>query len=490
MDRHYHGTRQTSHYGDGVEQEMPDFDYFGAHHHNNPQSIQPYTTHTSFGELQAKHIISNGVLTVDSGLSLHTADRTSTSNVDYPQSRHTHHQRNHSNSTQSSHSSSYRSSGSSFSQWQPRFSAASTNSTWSQFSGFSEEQHITQTECAPDAPSAVISPGPPPPSFAAFGGSTVEPPAKRTTTAPRQQVAPKKEPFQTCVSRKKRSRSSQQLSRYWCTSCEEGFKEKYDWKRHEETYQERTEMFACELCNNVYFLDKDFVHHHQKSHRCRVCAEKQHVELARKPRLARSGWGCGFCSHFSNNWAERCNHISKHFEKEEKTMEDWHHSQVIFSLLQRPEILRHWCRLLEVKQRTGTPFRWRRHDTGRVEGFPESNVGPQLQDLLEYYNPGSESPATIVQIAFDKGLKERALPNLPVPEENLQPITHPPPQRVYSQPNQHAFDQNEEIGEVSSWPFLGTIPEDPFPATDVCTLDYDALSAAFSSSNGFSSFQH
>ncbi|PVI06856.1 hypothetical protein DM02DRAFT_377342 [Periconia macrospinosa] len=482
MDRHFSGTR----FGDGVEQDM-DFEmgssstaYFDAHHHIPQDPPHTYIAQSSYA--------------------LPPSEYTSSSSIEY-QTRQRAHQRNHSSSTQSSYSSGYRSSsGSSFSQWQPRLSAASTNSTWSQFSGFSEEQqHVAQTGCAPDSWSGDPVPSDPPSAATttpaarpALAGSTIEPSATRPI--PRPQQTPKKEPFQTCVSRKKRSRSSQQQSRYWCTSCKEGFKEKYDWKRHEETYQERTEMFACELCNNVYFLDKDFVHHHQKSHRCRVCAEKQHVELARKPRMSRTGWGCGFCNHFSSNWTERCNHISKHFEKEDKTMDDWHHSQVIFSLLQRPEILRHWCRLLEVKQRTGSPFRWRKHDTGRVEGFPESNCDPQLQDLLEYYTPEYGSTLTIVRLAFDTGLREKELPSLPVPEEAPEPLTQPPPQRISaSQTDQDRFSQNDLMGDVAPWSLvghLGTIPEDPFQPTDVCTLDYDALDAAFNDGHGYHSFPH
>jgi hypothetical protein len=311
-------------------------------------------------------------------------------------------------------------------------------------------------------------------------------PTKRVS---QRQSAQEKEPFHTCVSRPKRSRRSQKEPRYFCTSCEEGFREKYDWKRHEETYQERNEKYECGLCNNIYFLDKDFVHHHQKSHRCRVCVEKQHVGLARRARQARTGWGCGFCNHFSSEWTERCNHISRHFEKGE-TMMAWNHSQVIFSLLQRPEIIVAWCRLLESKQRTRFPFSWKPESTGRVEGYPEANAQPQLQDLLEYYTP-DQSAVELARLAFEKGRREKALPPPPVPEKDNEP--HYAQEYPPHQPTQPALRQqpflHDVINDVPSWnTFLGTILEDPSLPTGVC--DYDAFAAAFTdNSDEFHCFQ-
>lgn len=386
------------------------------------------------------------------------------------QTSHHSHGRQHSASAQSSHSSAHRSSGGSvFSSWQARSSVASSNSAWSSYSDYPPESYIPQAEQMLDARSSVASPPPDEP--------LPPPPAKRTH---QRQTSQDNESFLTCISRPKRSRRCAREPRYWCTACGEGFREKYDWKRHEETYQERTESFECELCLNVYFLDKDYIHHHRGSHRCQVCVPKRHVELARKKRTVRTGWGCGFCVHFSTNWSERCNHISEHFEKDKCTMADWKHSQVIWSLLQRPEILREWCQLLESKQRTQNPFSWKQSITGRSEGYPDTNQPPQLQDLLEFHT-FPQNAATIARLAFEAGLRTKESPSTPppVPEKDYhQPQTN---QRI-SLPRGESYSAIAcDPIEIAAWDtFLGTIPEDPFMPTNVVTLDYDTSHVAFS----------
>ncbi|KAF2441787.1 hypothetical protein P171DRAFT_79222 [Karstenula rhodostoma CBS 690.94] len=377
------------------------------------------------------------------------------------------HQRHHSASAQSNHSSVHRSSdGSVFSSWQPRSSVASTDTTWSHFSDLSSEQCIAQTEVL-EAQSPVAS------------LPSTRTPFRRTHE---RQPSQDREPFLTCVSRNKRSRRSTKEPKYQCTACSEGFQQKYDWKRHEETYQERTEMFECDLCLNVYFLEKDFIHHHQGSHRCQVCVPKRHVEMARKKRIARTGWGCGFCVHFSMSWQERCNHISEHFEKKGHTMADWKHSRVIWSLLQRPDILQEWCFLLETKQRTQNPFSWKESTTGRSEGYPDTDVQPQLQDLLEFY-PQSHDAAAIARLAFETGLRGMESPKAPppVPKKDQYP-SQPPQQSMFSQ-RQHSAPFSaavyDHMTESPIWNRLGAIPEDPFQPTNVVMLGYDALNAAF-----------
>ncbi|KAL5409705.1 hypothetical protein PMIN03_005833 [Paraphaeosphaeria minitans] len=380
------------------------------------------------------------------------------------------HQRHRSASSQSSHSSIHRSSnGSVFSSWQPqaRSSVASTNTTWSHCSDFCSE-HIAPTEDLLEAQCPIASP-----------------PSARTPSKQAYECRPSqdKERFLTCVLRNKRSRRSAKEPKYQCTACSEGFQQKYDWKRHEETYQERTEMFECELCMNVYFLEKDFIHHHQVSHRCQVCVPKKHVEMARKKRVARSSWGCGFCVHLSTSWLERCNHISGHFERKGHTMADWKHSRVIWSLLQRPEILQEWCYLLETKQRTQNPFSWKESTTGRSEGYPDTDAQPQLQDLLEFY-PQSHKAAAIARLAFEMGLREKELPKAPppVPKKDQYPQQLPRhsmyPQSQHSDPFSAAV--YDPMPDMPIWNGLGAIPEDPFQPTNVVTLDYDELNAAFS----------
>ncbi|KAI1549102.1 hypothetical protein PtrSN001C_001875 [Pyrenophora tritici-repentis] len=239
-----------------------------------------------------------------------------------------------------------------------------------------------------------------------------------TRRAIRRPSTQEKDYFRTCVSASKHSRSCSKEHKYFCTSCERFFVEKADWKRHEETYQERPEMFKCDLCPAIYFLEKDFATHHVQSHRCAPCAEnircnrKAHVLSARKQRMNRTGWGCGFCCHFSSDWTERCNHIAQHIEKEGLTKSRWYHSKVILSLLQRPEVYYEWTSLLRSAQPRITTCSWNQHSTGRVEGYPESNPTPQLQDYLEYFSPDQDA-ASLAQLAFDKMVKITAPPPVP-----------------------------------------------------------------------------
>lgn len=402
---------------------------------------------------------------------------------------HRSHRRHHSSSTQSTQSSAYRSSnGSAFSSWQPRDSVASSNTTWTQLSDLSQEQYIVETEQMLGAHSPIE----PPPA-----NVILEPVASTSQPAHRRQPSQEKEKesFLTCVSRIKKARRGTREPRYWCTSCEEGFREKYDWKRHEETYQERTDMFECDLCLNKYFLDKDFVHHHKGSHRCNLCVPHQHVERARKKRIARTGWGCGFCTHFSTDWTERCNHISQHFEKKGQTMRDWKHSKVINSLLQRPEILREFWRLLERdcslkgKQQTQRSFEWRAKTTGRKEGYPENKLEPQLQDLLEFFTPGQDA-AYIARLAFETGLCGKPSSDAPPPLPKDDRYTTQPIRQTTFHPEQNSASMHKTyhdnmhamsiMPDMSGWNgFLDPIVEDEWLPTNVVTLDDDSLNAAF-----------
>lgn len=296
-------------------------------------------------------------------------------------------------SSQSSASNYRSSSNSTFSQSHLRNSIASTNTTWSHFSESSREQHyVSQAEQALSALSSASYPQ----SNGAFPQPVVVP--KCLSQRP---VTQEKEPFSTCVSRAKRPRRSTKEPKYWCTSCSEGFGEKYDWKRHEATFQERLEMYECNLCNKNYYLDKDFILHHQKGHRCKTCVANEHVARAKRSRVQRTGWGCGFCLRFDSDWTERCKHIAWHFENGD-TMANWKHAKVILSLLQQPHVRTAWRNLIEEKQELFPNFGWNQTDTGRAEGYPDSDRRPQLQDLLEFFTP-DQNVSTLVQLAYEKG---------------------------------------------------------------------------------------
>jgi hypothetical protein len=81
-------------------------------------------------------------------------------------------------------------------------------------------------------------------------------------------------------------------------------------------------------------------------------------------------------------------------------MEQWNHSSVIYSLLQRPAILREWNAILERKKRAFIGFGWDQQSTGRVEGYPDSNPTLQLQDELEFFTP-YHNAAALARKAFD-----------------------------------------------------------------------------------------
>ncbi|KAF2833577.1 hypothetical protein CC86DRAFT_365433 [Ophiobolus disseminans] len=371
-----------------------------------------------------------------------------------------------STSTRSSASSNPRSSGNSlFSQLHNRASTVSTDSSWSNVSTLSRTHYLSQTEHSLTGNSSPLS------SHVASPIDDLKPPPLRKCAVPRTS-AQEKDHYTTCVSRKQRSRRSHTVQKYFCTSCKESFTEKADWKRHEETYQERFDEFQCDLCCAKYFLDKDFVTHHIKGHGCvscdkntksTKCSEKKHVRESRTKRVARSNWGCGFCYHISNNWIERCNHIAHHFDHENKTMADWNHSAVIYSLLQRPEILREWNAILENETRVFVGFGWNPQSTARVEGFPDSNHTLQLQDALEYFVPGQDA-AALARLAFDQAVRvERSPP--PVPPKDY---------RV-----NHKASLQDMMKETESWrQFVDSIIDDEQFPTGVTHLEDGSLDDA------------
>ncbi|KAJ4994211.1 homeobox and C2H2 transcription factor [Stagonosporopsis vannaccii] len=336
-----------------------------------------------------------------------------------------------------------------FSQWQTRSSMASTDSSYSQFSRVPLED-----------PQLPIQP---PQATSSAEGPTSPAPSNPRRRSAQRQASPEKDAFATCVSRTRRSRRSQREPRYWCTSCEEPFIEKYDWKRHEETYQERRFVFRCGLCSAIYFLEKDFLHHHETRHNCETCQRDDHLEAAKQKRQTRTGWGCGFCTHFSTDWRERCNHIAQHFEKDGKTMRDWRQSDVIQSLLQRPTIREAWCKILQSQRQLRTDFGWNQHNTGRVEGYPENNAEPHLQDLLEYYRPNN-SAAALAQLAF-----------LKIAFPSLRPQA---PRKDYH--DHRTATLPSLMDDQPSWDqLMYTIKEDEISPTGVCQPEYGVFENAF-----------
>lgn len=359
----------------------------------------------------------------------------------------------------SSGGASFRSSNhSTFSQAPTRDSWRSATSVSSQASIYSREDYILATQNALTHNSGTHSYNPSPIE------SPISPvPRKRSS---QRQVPQVKDYFKTCVSGHKQPRPCNNAPKYFCTVCKKTFVGKSDWKRHEETYQERPEMFQCDLCPAIYFLEKDFIAHHEKSHRCIQCSDMRHAAQAKKQRKTRTGWGCGFCVHFSDNWTDRCNHIANHLEKDGRTSRDWHHSDVIDSLLRRPALYVEWIKILQNKRRL--PTGWNEHSTGRVEGYPESNPTEQLQDLLEYYTPDQDA-TVLAQLAYNKAVKTNTLPEMT--EQLLEPPPVPPKDyrtdRIYETPTFPHLTIDTE-----SWtPLTYSILEDVMLPTEVCHLE-------------------
>ncbi|KAF2002608.1 hypothetical protein P154DRAFT_573809 [Amniculicola lignicola CBS 123094] len=310
-----------------------------------------------------------------------------------PRRQHTRHE-SHPWSTRSSNSSRSRdSNNSTFSHYHYRDSVAPRNTSISYTPEPSRDSHIFNTQQLLDGHSGLEA-------LQRAGPQGAPPPGPTHSRNPSLSGSAKPM-IPTCVSRTKRTRRTDKTPRYWCTACEGSFGEKYDWKRHEETYQERSEMYQCPNCKKAYFLDKEFVDHHQKSHKCQTCTEQRHVDQVRRRLKGRTHWGCGFCPRLDTDWTERCNHVASHFEKG-NTIEDWKHSQVILSLLQQPLIRDEWMRLIRSKQEAKPRFGWSKHTTGRAEGYPYNDCAPQLQDLLEYFTPDQDAQS-IVELAYNRG---------------------------------------------------------------------------------------
>jgi hypothetical protein len=385
-----------------------------------------------------------------------------TSNISYARPSY---QQHWSVSTNSSTSSYARSSGASIlSGFQNRASTVSTDSSLSSISNFSRSQCLAQTEHHLNGYTSPL------PSHAPSPVDAPSPRTSRKRNVPRT-PAPEKDYYKTCVSRKQRARRAATVQKYFCTICKEPFVEKADWKRHEETYQERPEEFQCDICHNKYFLDKDFVNHHVQAHNCMhcntstKCTDKRHVQESRRRRKRRTGWGCGFCYHFSTNWVERCNHIAHHFDHEGKTMADWHHSVVIYSLLHRPAVLPEWNAVLESMNRHSTRLAWNAESTGREEGYPDSSRYPRLQDALEYFTP-KQNAAVLARKTYDLAMKTigQEVPDIapPVPPKD--------PAKDYR--DNHKASLQDIMKETESWTqFVKSIIHDDQLPTNVTQLD-------------------
>ncbi|KAF9693902.1 hypothetical protein EKO04_008441 [Ascochyta lentis] len=143
---------------------------------------------------------------------------------------------------------------------------------------------------------------------------------------------------------------------------------------------------------------------------------------------------------------------------------EWLQSNVIYSLLQRPAIYKEWLKVLHSQPQLKGGFGWNQHDTGRVEGYPENNAKPRLQDLLEYYK-SSDNAAALAQFAFEK----IAFPS------------HPPQAPPKDYKDHHTATLQGLMDDTESWDnFMSAIPEDELCPTDTRDFDFSMMNDGFS----------
>ncbi|KAI1077752.1 hypothetical protein F5B20DRAFT_252162 [Whalleya microplaca] len=189
-------------------------------------------------------------------------------------------------------------------------------------------------------------------------------------------------------------------AKFWCTSCDKTFKRKFDWKRHEEEFHERSRKYPCPNCNQSFWGSNTFNQHHKSAHGCKTC---HHADSVVKHMPKRRAWGCGFCAAMHSKFEKHIDHVAAHFESG-STKADWLHSNVIYGLLHQHLVHEAWKALIARKQNRFNGhqpmFSWSPESTGRAQGFVENENPGQLQDLLEFFNGTKESAEKIVDEAY------------------------------------------------------------------------------------------
>ncbi|KAI6089190.1 hypothetical protein F4821DRAFT_67264 [Hypoxylon rubiginosum] len=189
-------------------------------------------------------------------------------------------------------------------------------------------------------------------------------------------------------------------AKFWCTSCDKTFKRKFDWKRHEEEFHERSRKYPCPNCNQSFWGSNTFNQHHKSAHGCKTCP---HADTVVRHLRKRKAWGCGFCAAMHGKFEKHIDHVAAHFESG-STKADWMHSNVIYGLLHQHLIHEAWKALIAAKQSTFNGhqpmFSWSPESTGRAQGFVENENPGQLQDLLEFFDGTKESAENIVEMAY------------------------------------------------------------------------------------------
>ena len=153
-------------------------------------------------------------------------------------------------------------------------------------------------------------------------------------------------------------------------------------------------------------------------------------------------------------------------------MADWRHSKVIESLLQRPYLKEEFYRLFELKHDVNPWFRWSERWTRRAEGYPDSDLPPQLQDLLEFFTPDQNASA-LAQLAYEMGHQpptpSAVGPQKQILETHLQSNIHGDLQAARHLSNSNFSSlPDKELPQIPSGP--------PVPPKDVPNLNRHPVS--------------
>jgi hypothetical protein len=127
---------------------------------------------------------------------------------------------------------------------------------------------------------------------------------------------------------------------YGCTytKCHKRFGSKSDWKRHENSQHFQLEAYRCsqlspecKVCGEHFLRIDHFKKHLDTQHK--LSDEQQQVDEAKRRKIGKNcqqQFWCGFHGEIIElkvkreaAWDERFDHIAKHFEKEEKSIEEW-----------------------------------------------------------------------------------------------------------------------------------------------------------------------
>jgi hypothetical protein len=158
----------------------------------------------------------------------------------------------------------------------------------------------------------------------------------------------------------------------------------------------------------------------------RCCQNQRRIQVnpPGEMRRSRTGWGCGFCSHFTADWPERRSHLAYHFDHEARTMSDWNHSVLILSLLRRPVLLVEWNQRVARESHPIIGFGWDPETTSsskhedinppnligyEKEDYTGSDHSRSLQEALGTYTPNQDA-AALANAAFSLTVKKMAEP--------------------------------------------------------------------------------